>query len=111
MEQLARYNAIVKWIRCRAYRLISFMAFSGYDDGVTFFRVGQRRADSLASIHDHSVLGPAHSVFDFVDDRHRIFTARIVRCNEGVIAVTRRDFPHQRTLGAVAFASAAEDND
>ena len=60
-----------------------------------------------------------HSGFDFMNDRHRIFAARVVRRNDGVIAFAGRDFAHSIQAlkrvaqpddisGAVAFLASNE---
>ena len=46
-----------------------------------------------------------------VDDRHRVLAARIVGGEDDEIAAAPGGFAHQRALGAIAIAAAAEDGD
>src|SRR6185295_12030652 len=87
------------------------MAFTGNDDGIAFLCLSQRSADRLTPVGDNGMPRPFHSFFDFVDDRHRIFAARIVRRDDRDVALTRRDFAHYGPFGAIAVTAAPEYDD
>ena len=66
--------------------------------------IALRRSSFDAVLHP-SLLQPHQRV---VDDRERILAARIVGGEHHEIAAPPRRFAHQRTLGAIAIAAAAE---
>ena len=51
------------------------------------------------------------AALDLVDDRRRVLAARVVRGDDHDVAQPRRHHAHQRPLGAIAIAAAAEDGD
>ena len=56
-------------------------------------------------------LGRHQPALDVLDDRRRILGPRVVRGQDHQVAEARRHGAHQRTLGAVAIAAAAEHRD
>src|SRR5439155_12751107 len=107
MEQFFRYLAIVKWIRRRSDGLIGFMSFTGNQDRISFFCAGQSETNRFTSIDFDSILGPFHPLFDLFDDGVRIFTTRVIRSDDGVVASLKCGLSHQWPLCLITFPAAA----
>src|SRR5271165_3738372 len=112
-QDRARGFPVVKMYDAIFQHLIRLVALAGqYHDIVRFgfFESGANRffAIRLGDVRRVDAAQPHHGV---VHDGERIFGARIVRSQHHEIASLPRGHAHQRTLGAVAIASAAEQGD
>ena len=68
------------------------------------------RAIACGAIGDLFVALGAKAFLDFVDDRVGIFLPRIVGSDDAEVGVLIGSVRHERPLGAVAIAAAAEDD-
>ena len=74
-------------------------------------RSGERNGaiNGLGAIDNFFIAIRAKSFFDLRDDVARVFLARIIRRDDGVVSEAICHLRHQRTLLAVAIAAAAEN--
>src|SRR5262245_11444476 len=111
MEQFFGDRSIIEWMNRRSDCLICLMPLTGNEDGIPFLCLGQCEPDRGAPVDFDSVVRPLHSLFDFLNDCHRIFTARVVRSDDGEIAFPAGCLSHQRSLCPIALSAAAKHND
>ncbi|MPN35950.1 hypothetical protein SDC9_183455 [bioreactor metagenome] len=93
--------------------LIVLVPFAGDHDHVVRLRRAQRITDCFLAVFYHGILRAAafDTLFDGLNDRHRVFRARVVACDHRKLRESARDFAHDRTLCAVTIAAAAKDAD
>src|SRR5262249_59930245 len=90
--------------------LAAFMALARDDDEVAVVRSPDGALDCASSVGvDLDLAG--HPFQDLADDRIGIFTPRIVRGDDGQVAVLGCDAAHERAFCAVALSATAEDAD
>src|SRR5262249_40148371 len=111
MEQLFGNHPIIERKYRRSDCLIRLMAFTGDEDGIAFPRLSQAQPHCRSPIDFNPVVRALHSVFYLPDDRHRIFTARVIGGNDRVITLTIGHLTHQRPFCTIAFAATAEHDD
>ena len=109
-DRASRDLDIVEWDRVIGELLIIFVSFAR--DQYNVSRLGEldRAVNRLRAIDNFFVAIRAKTFFDLGDDRVRIFFARIIRGDDGVIGKSDLPSRHQRALLAVAIAPAAKNN-
>jgi hypothetical protein len=85
------------------------MTFAGDYQHVASAQVAHRRPDRLGAVAD--LLGAGCRRQDRGADRRGVLAAGIVVGDDDAIGLLGRDPAHQRALGAVAVAAAADDAD
>src|SRR5204862_6228605 len=90
--------------------LVGLVSLAGDHDHVVVRRLGDRARDRLAAVGDRRVLLAVDAVRDLVDDRARVFAARVIARDYDAVGEPRGDLAHLRTLAAIAIAAAAEDD-
>ena len=112
-QYLARNGHIIERYHPLADGLGFFVSFAGqkYQVARPRFRDGQfDRAMAIWFDHDPG-RSAAEAREHLLDDRQRVFSARIVRGQHHHIAALAGRLAHQRTLGAITIAAAAEHGD
>src|SRR5688572_18059787 len=106
-QDLARDLAVVEGDRAVAELLPLLMALARDHDDVALPSELERAGDRPRPVRFD--LGfSVHARKDLLDDRERILAARVVgRDEDGICGLARRP-PHQRALGTVTVAAAAE---
>src|SRR6266542_1102652 len=94
----------------RSENLISLLPLAREDNEVVSIRRAQSFLDCGPPVGDALMLA-AHSLLDLVDNRVRIFRARVVARHDRNISKTLGDFTHGGSLPSVALAPATEDDD
>src|SRR5262245_5950830 len=107
--------AVVERQHVGAHDLIGLVTLPGDDHRVAGLGPAERGTDRARAIglgREAARLstGAARADHDLVDDRLRPLRARVVGGHPHLIAEPRRDLAHDRPLGAVAVAAAAEDD-
>src|SRR5947207_8781569 len=111
MQQLSGYKSVIKRMGDGPDRLICFVSFSGDENRIALFRLRERSSNSVTPVHNSGVLYTVHAVLNFSDNRGWVFTSRIVRRHDRMIAVLDGNCAHRRSFGAIAFAATAENQD
>ena len=89
--------------------LIIFVPLAGDQDNVARACQLNGAINGLSAIDNFFIVSRSKSLFDFGDDRVRIFFARIVRGNDGVIGMAIHCFGHQRTFLPVAISTTTKN--
>ena len=85
IQRTARNLNVVKGNGVIGELLIFFVAFAGNQDQVARLRHRRGTSNCFRAVRDFLLMGRAKSFLDLVNDRVRIFPARIVGGNDGVI--------------------------
>src|SRR5690606_14445831 len=104
-----RFGGVVEGMYDPADDLTLFMPFSGDHDHISFAHQRDGVADGLATVADLQRVGTAGA--DLSPDGGGVFGTRVVVGDDGCIGQTPGDLAHQGTLGPVAVAARAEDDD
>ena len=90
--------------------LAIFVTLARDQDDVTRLRDFDCARDRLWAIGDFLEVIAVKSFFDLGDDFIRIFFARIIRGNNGVIGILIGNLTHEGPLSMVAIAAATEND-
>ncbi len=87
------------------------MALAGQHDYIAGLRRLERQGDGRPAVGLlHQDLGPAHAGPDLRGDGSGVLATRVVGGEDGEVGQAGGDLAHQRSLGPVAVAAAAEDH-
>ena len=91
--------------------LIFFVPFARNQDQVARLRHRRGTSNRFRAVRDFLVMGRAKSFLDVVNDCVRIFLARIVGGDDGVVGQFIGHARHQWPLFSITIATAPEDHD
>ncbi len=110
-EDLGGDGAVVEGADVGAHDLGRLVALAGQDDDVAGLRRLQGQGDGGPAVGlDDERLGPAHAGPDLLGDGRGVLAAGVVGGEDGEVGHPGGDLAHQRALGPVPVATAAEDD-
>src|SRR5882762_1444177 len=108
-NRAARNLDVIEWDSVICELLIIFVPFACDQHNVAWAGERDGAIDRLGAINNFFVMIRAKAFFGFRDNRARVFLARIIRSDDGVIGEAVRHLRHQWALLPIAIAATTKN--